>query len=237
MCQETSPESGEGPIPSSPALFIPADLPEESQPPVIHDMVTTSPSDHELLGTTPFVTNMDLGASQDIPASEFLQPEPEEPCAAQPLPEDPVAAEREDDQPGEVDSTPAIAAEQSPVLSAEPAAGIPTETLTAAEASAHDEAAVGVAAEASNQYQEEPVTESLIDGGSLNVKAHDEVEEEEAAAEHDEVDHDDKVIQGEVAEEEGVVEEEEEEEEGMRSVCEKLDDCEAWSACRHTVHP
>lgn len=221
VCQETSPESGEGPIPSSPSrmsppLSLPADLPEESQPPVIHDMVTTSPSDYELLGATPFVTNMDLGASLHIPSSEFPPPEPEESSSAPPLLEDPVATEREVDQPGDVDSTPASAAEQSPVVSAEPVVSIPAETLTAADTSAHDDADVGVAAEAaesSKQYKEEPATESLIDDGSIKVKENEEEKEEEkkeAAAEHDhQVEHDDKVIQEEVGEEE---EEEEEEE-------------------------
>lgn len=196
---------------------------------MIHDMVTTSPSDYELLGATPFVTNMDLGASLHIPSSQFPPPEPEESSSAPPLPEDPVATEREVDQPGDVDSTPASAAEQSPVVAAEPVVSIPAETLTAADTLAHDDADVGVAAESSKQYKEEPATESLIDDGAIKVKENEEeeekeeteeTEEKEATAEHDQVEHDDKVIQEEVGEEE-----EEEEEEGMWSVCRQLDYC------------
>lgn len=202
----------------------PLSLPEESQPPVIHDMMTTSPSDHELLGATPFVTNMDLGASPDIPASEFLLEETEEPCSAPP-PQEPVAAEQEVHQPGDVDLKPTVAAEQSPVSPVEPVVSIPAETLTAAETSASVEAEP---AESSNQHKEEPVMESLIDDSSIKVKESEEEEreeeekeeEEEAAAERDQVSHDEQAIQEEVGAEEGQDEEveemeEEEEEEGM----------------------
>lgn len=223
MCQETSPESGEGPIPSSPSrmsplLSNPADLTElESQPPVIHDIVTTSPSDHELLGATPFVTNMDLGASLDIPASELLASEPDESCSAPPQTEDPITTEQELDKFGDAGSFPAGPAEESPVVSAEPVVSIPTETLTAAVSSTHVDAVISFAAEgteSSSQYKETLVTESLIDDGATKEKEKEEEEgEEEAAAEYEEVDQDEKMI-----EDEG----EEEEEEGMSSVCRSL---------------
>lgn len=198
----------------SPLLSNPADLTElESQPPVIHDIVTTSPSDHELLGATPFVTNMNLGASLDIPASELLTSEPEESCSAPPQTEDPVSTEQELDKFGDAGSIPAGPAEESPIVSAEPVVSIPTETLTAAVSSTHVDADISFAAEgteSSSQYKE---TESLIDDGATKEKEKEEEEgeEEEAAAEYEEVDQDEKVI-----EDEG---EEEEEEEGMGSVC------------------
>lgn len=202
----------------SPLLSNPADLTElESQPPVIHDIVTTSPSDHELLGATPFVTNMDLGASLDIPASELLASEPEESCSAPPQTEDPVTAEQELDKFGDAGSFPAGPAEESPVVSAEPVVSIPTETLTDTVSSTHVDADISFAAEgteSSSQYEETLVTESLADDGATEEKEkedEDGEEEEEAAAEYEEVDQDEKVI-----EDEG---EEEEEEEGMSSVC------------------
>lgn len=199
----------------SPLLSNPADLTElESQPPVIHDIVTTSPSDHELLGATPFVTNMDLGASLDIPASELLTSEPEESCAAPPQTEDPITTEQELDKFGDGGSIPAGSAEESLVVSAEPVVSIPTETLTAAVSSTHVDADISFAAEgteSSSQYKETLVTESLIDDGATKEKEKEEGEEEEAAAGYEEVDQDEKVI-----EDEG---EEEEEEEGMSSVC------------------
>lgn len=201
----------------SPLLSNPADLTElESQPPVIHDIVTTSPSDHELLGATPFVTNMDLGASLDIPASEPLTSEPEESCSAPPQTEDPITTEQELDKFGDAGSILAGPAEESPDVSAEPVVSIPTETLTATVSSTHVDADISFAAEgteSSNQYKEALVTESLIDDGATKEKEKEEEEgeEEEAAAEYEEVDQDEKVI-----EDEG---EEEEEEEGMSSVC------------------
>lgn len=204
----------------SPLLSNPADLTElESQPPIIHDIVTTSPSDHELLGATPFVTNMELGASHDIPASELLASEPEESCSAPPQTEDPITTEQELDKFGDAGSFPAGPAEESPVVSVDPVVSIPTETLTAADSSTHVDADISFAAEgteSSSQYKETLVTESLTDDGAMKEKEKEEGEgeEEEAAAEYEEVDQDEKVI-----EDEG---EEEEEEEGMSSVCRSL---------------
>lgn len=204
----------------SPLLSNPADLTElESQPPVIHDIVTTSPSDHELLGATPFVTNMELGASLDIPASELLASEPEESCSAPPQTEDPITTEQELDKFGDAGSFPAGPAEESPVVSVDPVVSIPTETLTAADSSTHVDADISFAAEgteSSSQYKETLVTESLTDDGAMKEKEKEEGEgeEEEAAAEYEEVDQDEKVI-----EDEG---EEEEEEEGMSSGCRSL---------------
>ncbi|XP_075995428.1 uncharacterized protein pbxip1a isoform X2 [Genypterus blacodes] len=94
VCQETTPEPGEGPVLSSPAQISPmppSDLDSESQPPIIHDIVTSSPNDNELSGSTPFVTNLDLGAPLDVPASELppadLQPVPEPELESMPVPE------------------------------------------------------------------------------------------------------------------------------------------------------
>uniref|UniRef100_A0A3P9HJW6 Pre-B-cell leukemia homeobox interacting protein 1a n=1 Tax=Oryzias latipes TaxID=8090 RepID=A0A3P9HJW6_ORYLA len=101
VCQETSPESSEGPIPSSPARMsprpsTPLDPPEldlDSQPPVIHDIVTTSPSDNEHLGGVSFVTNIDLSAPLDVPEVEVSSVETELPSLAPPTAECSAPAE------------------------------------------------------------------------------------------------------------------------------------------------
>ncbi|KAM9340236.1 LOW QUALITY PROTEIN: pre-B-cell leukemia transcription factor-interacting protein 1 [Symphorus nematophorus] len=201
VCQETSPESSMGPIPPSPTrvsplppnLLDPPDVDLESQPPVIHDIVTTSPSDNEHLGATPFVTNMDLGAPLDIPAAELLPVEPEESCSAPPLTEIPASTEQELETPADVGLIPA---EESPVFTAEPEVNIPTETLTATAAPSHVEADVSFTPEATEPPSQEPeslVTESPIDErpapetvGSMEAEAEEE-EEEAAAVEQEEM--------------------------------------------------
>lgn len=191
MCQETSPESSEGPIPSSPARMSPLlsnpidppDLDLESQPPVIHDIVTSSPSDHEHLGATPFVTNIDLGAPLDIPGSELLPAELEESCSAPPLTENPVTTEQAHDTPADTGPIPAGPAGESLVFSAEPEVNIPTETLTAADPPSHVEADISFVpegAEPPSQYPESLVTESLIDDSPAPESVAEKEEMEEA---------------------------------------------------------
>ncbi|XP_053719158.1 pre-B-cell leukemia transcription factor-interacting protein 1 [Synchiropus splendidus] len=103
VCQETSPDSSEGPVPSSPshrsALLHTPDLPDldqESQPPIIHDIVTSSPSDIEPLGATSFVTNVDFDT-----AADFHTAEPEECSAVPPVTDIAVSAESEVDVPAD----------------------------------------------------------------------------------------------------------------------------------------
>ncbi|XP_057684674.1 uncharacterized protein DDB_G0286299 [Corythoichthys intestinalis] len=66
ICQETTPESGDGPTLCCP---LQPDEPEatepESQPPVIHDIVLSSPSDNEDPSAA-FVSSIDFGAPQDV---------------------------------------------------------------------------------------------------------------------------------------------------------------------------
>ncbi|TNM93132.1 hypothetical protein fugu_018534 [Takifugu bimaculatus] len=138
VCQETCPESSEGPIPSN------LDLSVESQPPVIHDIVTTSPSDNEQLEATPSVTNISLGVPLDVPSSLLPPVEPEQPSVFPVSSEGPVVAE----QPSLFHSSPAAAAEESPVDSAGSGVGITTETLAVVgAAAAHADADVAVAPE------------------------------------------------------------------------------------------
>ncbi|KAG8005270.1 hypothetical protein GBF38_011251, partial [Nibea albiflora] len=174
VCQETSPESSEGPIPSSPTRLSPLplhpldppDLDMESQPPVIHDIVTSSPSDNEHLGATPFVTNIALGAPLDIPTAELLQAEPEESCSDPLLTEIPVSTEQVFDTPADIEPLPAGFAVESPVFTAEPEVSIPTETLTATDPLSHVEADISFTPEGKeppSQDAESLVTESPID--------------------------------------------------------------------------
>nr|XP_057902922.1 pre-B-cell leukemia transcription factor-interacting protein 1 [Doryrhamphus excisus]XP_057902923.1 pre-B-cell leukemia transcription factor-interacting protein 1 [Doryrhamphus excisus]XP_057902924.1 pre-B-cell leukemia transcription factor-interacting protein 1 [Doryrhamphus excisus]XP_057902925.1 pre-B-cell leukemia transcription factor-interacting protein 1 [Doryrhamphus excisus]XP_057902926.1 pre-B-cell leukemia transcription factor-interacting protein 1 [Doryrhamphus excisus] len=77
VCQETSPASGEGPIPSipSPPSPYPPEPDTESQAPIIHDIVTSSPSDNEHLCSVPFVSSIDFLAPQDIAVAAADEPE------------------------------------------------------------------------------------------------------------------------------------------------------------------
>lgn len=151
-------------------------LPEESQPPVIHDMMTTSPGDHELLGATPFVTSVDLGAPLDVPAPEIPPPE----------------------ESGEIEEP--LEEEVLPAPSTEPVVSVPAETLTAADAD------VGVAAEASNQQIGETVTDLIADEGLIKTKEEELEKEKEAAAEQDPVVQEgEEMLEGEEEEEEGML--------------------------------
>ncbi|XP_068603091.1 pre-B-cell leukemia transcription factor-interacting protein 1 [Brachionichthys hirsutus] len=121
VCQETSPGSSEGPVP------VPPDLDTESQPPVIHDIVTSSPGDNEHLGATPFLTGIDPSASAllaDEPEESCSATPPvetavsEEFCSAPPPEETAVSEERPPDRSGEV-----------PVFTAEPELDIAAASL------------------------------------------------------------------------------------------------------------
>ncbi|XP_029370770.1 pre-B-cell leukemia transcription factor-interacting protein 1 isoform X2 [Echeneis naucrates] len=145
VCQETSPESSEGPIPSSPtgmsppphSLLDPADIDLESQPPVIHDIDTSSPSDNDNLGAIPFVTNMDLGVPLDIPAAELPASEHEEFCSAPSMTDIPVSSESVLDKLAESAPVPASPAGESSVFTAEVEVNVPTETIIATDLPSH----------------------------------------------------------------------------------------------------
>uniref|UniRef100_A0A8C9YTW9 Pre-B-cell leukemia homeobox interacting protein 1a n=1 Tax=Sander lucioperca TaxID=283035 RepID=A0A8C9YTW9_SANLU len=221
VCQETSPESSEGPIPSSPTqisplppnLLDPPDLDLESQPPVIHDIVTSSPSDNEHLGATPFVTNIDMGAPLDIPDANLLPAEPEESCSTHLLTEIPVFTEQVLDTPADIGMVLASPAEESPVFTAEPEVSIPTETLTATDPPPHVEADISFIPESTKSpslvpeslVTESPINDSPAPGTVGLVEA-----EGEAAVKKEEMEPSETVTQD--GREEG--EEEEEEEEG-----------------------
>ncbi|XP_034560713.1 pre-B-cell leukemia transcription factor-interacting protein 1 isoform X2 [Notolabrus celidotus] len=193
VCQETSPGSSEGPIPSSPSRLSPlppntpdpADLDLESQPPVIHDIMTSSPGDNEPLGATPFVTTLDLSTPLDIPSSELLLDEPEESCSAPLMTESPVSAEQVLDSAADITVIPESLVIESPVLAAEPEVSLPTETLTAADLSSPVEADTSAAPESAellSQVQESPITDSPAPESVGAVEA----EEEEVAVEEEE---------------------------------------------------
>ncbi|KAM9838766.1 pre-B-cell leukemia transcription factor-interacting protein 1 isoform 1-T2 [Aulostomus maculatus] len=145
VCQETSPESSEGPIPSIPARISPLppnplehlDLDLESQPPIIHDIVTSSPSDNEHLGAIPFVTNIDYRATLDIPDVELPPAESEESSPAPSMTEIPSTAEPVLDAPAVVGF--ANPEGESPVFTAECEVPVLTETRTAAHPPSHVE--------------------------------------------------------------------------------------------------
>ncbi|XP_076610533.1 pre-B-cell leukemia transcription factor-interacting protein 1 [Chaetodon auriga] len=210
VCQETSPESSEGPIPSSPARMSPLppypldppDLDLESQAPVIHDIVTSSPSDNEHLGATPFVTNINLGAPLDIPAAELLPPEPEEPCSAPPLTEIPVYTEQVLDTPADIRPTPAG---ESPAFTAEAEVNIPTETVAATDLPSHVEADISFATEGTELPSRHPgslVTESPVDESPAPETIGSVESEEEEAVEKEEMEPSETVTQEEREEEE-----------------------------------
>ncbi|TNN68998.1 hypothetical protein EYF80_020859 [Liparis tanakae] len=230
VCQETSPDSGEGPIPSSPTRMSPLpsdlidrlDLDLESQPPVIHDIVTSSPSDNEHLGATPFVTNMDSGPLLDMAAADFLTAEPEERCSAPPPAETHAAAERVPDASADFGPSSAFAAE--------PEVDVDIETLTATAPPSCVDAVDDESAEPPSQVPESLGTESPINDSpapetvgpvEAEEKEEEEVEEEAveevaAAVEKEEMELPETVTQYEREQEEG---EEDDEEEGGGMGC------------------
>ncbi|XP_061787429.1 pre-B-cell leukemia transcription factor-interacting protein 1 [Nerophis lumbriciformis] len=156
VCQETAPESGEGPIPSnpSPPSPPPAEVDTESQAPVIHDIVTSSPSDNEHMSDVPFVSSIDFLVPQDISATAAADELQGTLLDTHPT-ERPIADEPESDarvEPVEV-----------------PQVDIPAETITASEAPSFIEA-------------ESPADEDLVPEtvGPVeeDVKMQDEEEEE-----------------------------------------------------------
>ncbi|XP_068431795.1 pre-B-cell leukemia transcription factor-interacting protein 1 [Clinocottus analis] len=231
VCQESSPESSEGAIPSSPTrmsplppkLLDPPDLELESQPPIIHDIVTSSPSDNEHLGATPFVTNIDLGALLDITVVDLLTEESEESCSTPPLTEIHAATEQMLDTSADIGP--------SPVFAAEPEFNVSTETLTATDAPSLVDADISVAPESTEQPSQVP--ESLVTESPINdrpapetvgsVKA--EEEEEEAAVEMEAMEPPETVTQYEREQEEEEQQQEEEEKEEQSSTFELGDTC------------
>lgn len=143
------------PLPPNP--LDPLDLDLESQPPVIHDIVTSSPSDNEHLGAIPFVTNLDLGAPLDIPVPDLPPADPEEFISAPLMTEIPVAAEPVLYTPADIGAS---LSEESPVFTAEPKVNISTETLTAVEPPSHVEADVSFVQDSSDPPS--PVPESQV---------------------------------------------------------------------------
>ncbi|KAK2830506.1 hypothetical protein Q5P01_018437 [Channa striata] len=158
ICQETSPGSSEGPVPSSPSRMSPLppsplDLPDldlESQPPVIHDIDTSSPSDNELLGAIPFVTNINLGVPLDFSAAEFSPAEPEESCSSFPMSQVAVSTEAVLETPADIGLLPVEI----------PEFDIPAETLTAADPPSHVEAGISFVPEITELPKQAP--ESLV---------------------------------------------------------------------------
>lgn len=190
--------------PLPPNILDPPDLDLESQPPVIHDIVTSSPSDNEHLGATPFVTNIDLGAPLDIPAAEFLPAESEESCSAPPLTEIPVSTEQVLDTPADIGLIPAGPAGESTVFTAEPEVNIPTETLTATDPVEADTGFAPEGTEPLSQVPESQVTESPIDDSPAPETVGSVETEEEAAEETEEMEPSETVAQDEREEEEGM---------------------------------
>lgn len=141
----------------SPLSHIPlesSDLNLESQPPVIHDIDTSSPSDNELLGSIPFVTNIDLGVPLDIPPSELPLAELEEPCSALPLSDVPISTEPALDTLADIGPISASHAGECPEFT------IPTETLTATDPPSYDEADIRFVPESTKPPK--PDLESLL---------------------------------------------------------------------------
>ncbi|XP_053302176.1 pre-B-cell leukemia transcription factor-interacting protein 1 isoform X1 [Pleuronectes platessa] len=194
VCQETSPESSEGPIPSSPVQMSPLphdpldplpDLDMESQAPVIHEIDTSSPcSDNELLGATPFVTSMDMEAQLDIIAAELPPSEFEESCSAA-VTDLPVSANPTFDTPADVEQDLVSPAEESPDFDVEPEVNFATETITAINPPSHVHADVSFAPVSTelpspapeSLVPEEPVDESPAPETVGSVEAEEPVDE------------------------------------------------------------
>ncbi|KAK5854899.1 hypothetical protein PBY51_005050 [Eleginops maclovinus] len=176
VCQETSPEPSEIIIPSSPLRMSPVppnlldtpDLDLESQAPVIHDIVTSSPNDNEHLGATPFVTNMDMGATLDVPASELLEAEPGDSCTAPPLTDIPASTEEELETPADIGMIPVSPAVEGPDFITKPEVSIPNETLTATDPLSHVEDDISFVPEGPEPPSYVPDTESLVTESPIN---------------------------------------------------------------------
>nr|XP_020479427.1 pre-B-cell leukemia transcription factor-interacting protein 1-like isoform X2 [Monopterus albus] len=193
VCQETTVESSEGPIPSSPLRTSPCphnpleppDLDLERQPPVTHDIDTCSPSDNENLGATPFVTSIDLGAPLDISAAEFPLAEFEDSYSAPPMTGIPFPAEPGIGTPAYIGLIPAGRAGERPIFTAKAKVNIPIETITATDPPSHVEASISFVPEGTelpNLVPESLVTEHPIDESPAPDTAGS-VEAEEATVE------------------------------------------------------
>ncbi|KAL6099619.1 pbxip1 [Pungitius sinensis] len=220
VCQETAPESSEGLIPSSPTTMTllspnlrdPPDPDAESQPPVIHDIVTSSPSDNEHLEATPFVTNIDSGARLDSPADDLTTEEAEESCSAPPLTE--MHGDTEQVLEQDADIVP------SPIYATEPEVHIPTETLKASDPASNVDADIssvpeGTASEGTESLGTESLgTESPIDESPApqTVGLGEEEEKEEEVKDKKEEKKKELELSETVNQHEGGEEEEEEEE-------------------------
>ncbi|XP_015229233.1 PREDICTED: pre-B-cell leukemia transcription factor-interacting protein 1-like [Cyprinodon variegatus] len=196
VCQETSPGSSEGPVPSSPSRLSPLPsnpldsslLDAESQPPVIHDIVTTSPSDNEPQGVMPLVTSIDLEAQLDIPAVDIPLADSTVSSPATRMAETTSPAEPVLHTPADSGPMPTSPAAGSDVSSSEPEVNIPTENLTAAGPPPHVGDEVGFGPESTEPPS--PVPERLMaeHGGSPDPETvgSAETEEDEADAEKEE---------------------------------------------------
>nr|XP_040044390.1 pre-B-cell leukemia transcription factor-interacting protein 1 isoform X1 [Gasterosteus aculeatus aculeatus]XP_040044391.1 pre-B-cell leukemia transcription factor-interacting protein 1 isoform X1 [Gasterosteus aculeatus aculeatus]XP_040044392.1 pre-B-cell leukemia transcription factor-interacting protein 1 isoform X1 [Gasterosteus aculeatus aculeatus] len=215
VCQETDPESSEGLVPSSlltPTLLDPPEPDLESQPPVIHDIVTSSPSDNEHLEATPFVTNIDSGALLDVPADDLAADEPEEPRSAPPLAEMPGDTEQVPDP--DADLVP------GPVYTTEPEVHVPTETLTATDPASRVDSGISSVPESTGPPSRVPESLGRQSPVHQSPTPHTvgsvEEEEKEGAVEEEEeaVDEKEEVELSETVNQHEGEEEEEEEEEG-----------------------
>ncbi|XP_055368974.1 pre-B-cell leukemia transcription factor-interacting protein 1 isoform X2 [Betta splendens] len=184
ICQETSPGSSEGPVPSSPGRLSPLspipldplDFDQESQPPVIHDIDTSSPSDNDMLGAVPFVTNIDLGIPLDIPPIELPPAEPEVLSSELLVSPEPVL---------DAHIGPISAAEGSPEFN------IPTETLTATLSPSHVEPDIRFVPESrspdsENLVTEHPIGESPVPEAIGSIDAQEEEREPSVTMSQDE---------------------------------------------------
>uniref|UniRef100_A0A1A7WD48 Pre-B-cell leukemia homeobox interacting protein 1a n=1 Tax=Iconisemion striatum TaxID=60296 RepID=A0A1A7WD48_9TELE len=134
----------------------------ESQPPVIHDIVTTSPSDNEPQGAMPFVTTIDLEAHLDVPAAQLNIPAVEisaadskESCTEITDPAEPVL-----DTVADSGLVPACLSAEGVALSAEAEVNVPMETVTATDAPSHVEADISFVPKGTDPPRSAP--ESLV---------------------------------------------------------------------------
>ncbi|KAK6327257.1 hypothetical protein J4Q44_G00029020 [Coregonus suidteri] len=132
VCQEMAPDTCEGPVPSSPTLLSPSltshvpldpDLEIQPEPPIIHSMVTSSPTDNEQLAAMPFVSHVDLVVPLD---ASFTEPPPSEvEPELSPVPESSTLDTHTDTGP-----VPGSIALETSAPSAKPDISIHTETPT-----------------------------------------------------------------------------------------------------------
>ncbi|XP_010900381.4 pre-B-cell leukemia transcription factor-interacting protein 1 isoform X2 [Esox lucius] len=134
VCQETEPAPSEGPVPSSPTLLspfatsnVPLDPDPEShpEPPIIHNMVTSSPTDNEQLSNMPFVTHVNPVGPLE---AHFTEPPPfevEDELEMSPARESPTLASHVETSPAPESHT-----QESSAPSVEPDTSIHMKTPT-----------------------------------------------------------------------------------------------------------